>query len=69
MNIEIWAHRKSGERYAVAVNRGGVVVAAIGPLHYSEEAEARRGEWTVNGDAELVDDINDDQDAYAPVEE
>lgn len=62
MEIQIWRHRQSGERYVVAL-QGERVIDAAGPLHHSEIAAARAGDY--NGDAELRDDIDGDQESYA----
>ena len=61
----IWRHNTSGERFVVTLVAGHVTDAA-GPLHYSEvETVIKDG---FDSDAELVEDIDADQDSYALVE-
>lgn len=61
----IWRHNKSGERFVVTV-KAGHVTDAVGPLYYSEIEDCLQNGF--NSDAELVEDIDADQDSYALVE-
>lgn len=65
METQIWAHAKSGERYVVQVDGTGRVVAAAGPLHYSEIPGALAGDW--DPDPEVTSDLQESPDDYADV--
>ena len=60
---QIWRHVVSGETYVVELTREGQVIAAAGPLHYSDIAPALDfGDF--DSDAELVDDLTADASRY-----
>lgn len=65
MTTQIWQHITSGERFAVAVDSYGQVVGAAGPLHYSEIAQAKAGDWNV--DQDVTSDIRADAESYRNV--
>ena len=65
MITKIWQHITTGERYAVALDSYGWVVGAAGPLHHSEIAQAKTGDW--NSDPEVTADIRDAAGSYRDV--
>ena len=65
MTTQIWAHNKSGEQYVIT-EMDGEVVAAAGPLHYSEIALVLSEGF--DSDDELVADIAEHEDEYRLVE-
>lgn len=67
MNIQIWQHKTSGDKYVVEVD-GPKVLAACGPLHFSEVNKARLV-GGVNPDPDLAEDMNENEDIYRLVEE
>jgi hypothetical protein len=65
MATQIWQHVASGEKFVVNTDDKGAVVAAAGPLHYSEIVSVL--EEGFDSEEELVDDLNADIWAYRDV--
>ena len=65
METQIWAHIKSGERYAVRLDRNGMVMGANGPLHHREIPVVLAGDW--DSDADVTEDIQNDAESYRDV--
>lgn len=65
MITRIWQHIASGERFAVAVDSFNQVVGATGPLHHSEIAVAKEGNW--DADWDVTSDIKADTNSYRDV--
>ncbi len=62
-----WAHRSSGEVYAVQFKIGHVF-SACGPLHYKEVTQANLNEWNFNSESEDAVWIDESQDEFNLVE-
>lgn len=63
MNIQIWQHKTSGEKYVVEVDEQGKVTACYGPLHYTEVEQART-DGVVNPEPEDVDWMNEHSEDF-----
>jgi hypothetical protein len=59
---EIWRHKTSGDAFAVHVTENGTVLAAAGPLHYTEHDGALADGF--DADADLADELNADAESY-----
>ena len=58
---QLWAHHRSGDVYVVEL-RGSTVVAASGPLHYSEQGAALQA--GVEYDPDVTAAVAADQESY-----
>lgn len=65
MTTHIWQHIPSGEQFVVEIGGCGQVTGASGPLHYSEIAEAKAGNW--DADWDVTDAIKTDVESYQDV--
>lgn len=58
MEIQVWQHQRSGERWLAEVDEEGTIAKAAGPLHYSDlSLMLGSGSW--DGDPDVVDDLKD----------
>ena len=46
----IWSHNTSGEKWAVALNGEGAVVACCGPLQHSDYTTTHPSDFNLDGD-------------------
>lgn len=71
MAYNLWAHKTSGEIYAVETDAEGRVVGACGPLHHSEARSSLLADMHYRDDADLIADVDahaDDYRLFRPVE-
>jgi hypothetical protein len=57
--LSIIRHKYSGEQYAVVMNDGDIIIAAIGPLYYADIAKITEDVIVSNSDMDLVDYITE----------
>lgn len=72
VDLEIWQHRTSGERYAVlaANNENGGsegITAAVGPLHHRDVDRIIEEGWIDNSDLAVVEDLAENPAQYRVV--
>jgi hypothetical protein len=39
MRYQFWKHSKTGEVYAVRIDKDGIVTGAVGPMHYLDRKD------------------------------
>lgn len=61
---QYWAHKSTGEVWAVEVNDAGEVVASIGPLEHREYRRCAASEYAVNMGSEDADWFNEWSDEF-----
>lgn len=70
MRIQIWQHKTSGESYAVLIE-DDTVIAANGPLNYTDVEAIQAGETDIDFGGEWVElgeDIQAHEEEYRLVE-
>ena len=58
-----WAHRSSGEVFAIEFSKGHVI-SACGPLYYKEVTEANLNPWNFNNQPETAQWMDRNQDDF-----
>jgi hypothetical protein len=53
--LSILRHKYSGEQYAVVMNDGDIIIAAIGPLYYADVERLTEDMVIAHSDMDLVE--------------